>query len=231
MYYDGCLQRDGRHWVYKAEPFGWALPSQKGTLTTSPHGWFCIIFSRFCFSSRSDTWTEESQTTCPSMTTRTPSRCRRSQGRVTYAPATAPPTCTSCASPTPASSSHWRTCTGYPEPCSPRTPWCGPHTHPLCSAFLHHLLDLRGAQLTSDPNMTNEEFVCFYWLQVLNAMCKQGYLDALQFLKRNGKWCQDRTETLYFHNGELYMFSSYLFIKNSVVVYLKYIFAETVHIT
>ena len=70
-----------------------------------------------------------------------------------------------------------------------------PHT-PVLPSFLHHLLNLRGAQLTSDPSMTNEERVCFYWLQVMNAMCKQGYLDALQFLKRNGKRCQDRTETL-----------------------------------
>lgn len=31
--------------------------------------------------------------------------------------------------------------------------------------------------------------MCLFWVQVMKAMCKQGYTDALHFLKRNGKGC------------------------------------------
>lgn len=71
----------------------------------------------------SDMLMEESQTTCLSMSWKTPSLCPHSLERVISVPATLQPTYTSCVSPTQASSSLSPTSTESPELFSLQTQW------------------------------------------------------------------------------------------------------------
>lgn len=52
---------------------------------------------------------------------------------------------------------------------------------------INWLAEMNWSKLSGFLWLMRDECVCLFWVQVMKAMCKQGYKDALQFLKKNGK--------------------------------------------